>query len=90
MADSVLIIWGSNVRAQRLKLRPDGMRRQDVSDPAMSQSDLANLLEPPVRQSTVARWEAGKTEPRRDHKAQLARILGAETSMLFPMVGVAS
>lgn len=51
----------------------------------MTQAELGALFDPPVHQSTVARWEAGQMEPRRQHKAQLARILMTDVSMLFPL-----
>lgn len=49
----------------------------------MTQLELGELLDPPVAQSTVARWERGQMEPRRHYKAQLARILHADARILF-------
>lgn len=69
--DEVLRLWGRNIT----------MRRKALD---MSQETLAGLLDPPVTQPTIARWERGLMEPRRHYKAQLAGILQADHAMLFP------
>lgn len=56
----------------------------------MTQAQLGELLDPPVHQTTVARWEAGDMEPRRQYKRQLAHVLHTDIRLLFPLVGAAS
>jgi len=70
-------------------LNADGLpKRPDES--CMTQAELGERLEPRVSQSTIARWEAGRMEPRRKYKPQLAAALSADVRMLFPMIrGVA-
>lgn len=56
----------------------------------MTQAQLGDLLNPPVHQTTVARWEAGQIEPRRHYKRQLAHVLHTDVRFLFPLIGAAS
>jgi len=49
----------------------------------LSQEALANLVLPRVSQSTIARWEAGAVEPKREHRRQIAQILGTDPATLF-------
>lgn len=83
--DETLRLWGRNIASRRQLLRPDGTVRTSPQDGTMSQADLGAKLNPPVNQSTVARWEAGQMEPRRRYKAQLASTLMADVSMIFPL-----
>lgn len=85
MGDEVLRIWGSNIKGRRNLLAPDGSLRATADAPRMSQADLGHLLDPPVAQSTIARWERGLMEPRRHYKAQIANVLMSDVSMIFPM-----
>lgn len=70
--DPQLKEWGEQIASRRLMLK-------------MSQEELAALMEPPVAQSTVARWECGLTEPRRGHRQRLAEVLMTEAHILFPI-----
>lgn len=76
--------WGENIKLRREALNADGMPLQS-GESCMTQAQLGELLDPPVHQTTVARWEAGAMEPRRRFKPQLARVLICDTRMLFPM-----
>lgn len=87
--DEVLRSWGENIRNHRQALRPDGVPRVSGADAVMTQVDLGKLLEPPVQQSTVHRWETGSMEPRRRYKVQLARVLHVDVRVLFPLVRAA-
>jgi DNA-binding XRE family transcriptional regulator len=87
--DDALRVWGENIRNQRLVLRPDGAPRRSGADAVMTQADLGSLLDPPVRQSTVHRWETGAMEPRRRYKVQLARALHLDVRTLFPLLRAA-
>lgn len=82
-ADAVLREWGANIRIQREAHAADGTFLTSDERPCMTQLELGELLDPPVAQSTVARWERGQMEPRRHYKAQLARILHADARILF-------
>lgn len=84
-SDEVLRQWGQNIRNSRAQLKPNGDLRKSGADAEMTQAQLGALLDPPVRQSTVARWERGLMEPRRTYKAQLARVLYLDVSTLFPL-----
>ena len=77
MNHPVLGQWGRNIEAVRKRLR-------------LSQAQLGAMLDPPVSQPTVARWENGKAEPRLDHKIQLCRVLRTEWRLLFPEPVVAA
>jgi transcriptional regulator with XRE-family HTH domain len=80
-----LRLWGKNIAAFRLTRKPDGSLRATAEDDPMGQADLGRLMDPPVSQATVSRWEAGLMEPRRQYKAQLARVLGVDVTTLFPL-----
>ncbi len=69
--DPVLVKWGSDMRDRRRRLL------------GISQAEFATRLDPPVDQSTVARWEAGVMEPRRHYKPQIAELLHAAPEVLF-------
>lgn len=75
--DETLRIWGQHIALRRKLL-------------GLTQAELGEAMEPPVRQSTVARWESGAMEPRRQYKAQLAAVLKADVRMLFPMTAGAA
>lgn len=70
--DETLRLWGTNIRNSRRGL-------------GFNQTQLAEMLDPPVTQGTIARWERGQMEPRRHHKAQLASILQCDVRLLFPL-----
>lgn len=82
--DPLLVEWGKQIRSRREALNADGQLRQR-DQPAMTQDQLGRLLDPPVDQSTVARWENGDMEPRRHYKAQLTELLHTDAQFLFPM-----
>lgn len=84
--DETLRTWGKNIQLRREVLNADGVPRNvKANEPSMTQAQLGEMLEPPVHQSTIARWEAGQMEPKRRHKAELARILMTDVAMLFPL-----
>lgn len=70
--DEELRLWGENLRDQREALN-------------LNQTELARQFDPPLSQSTIARWERGLVEPRREHKRRLAEILKTDARLLFPM-----
>jgi DNA-binding XRE family transcriptional regulator len=88
-ADEVLAKWGRNIGRRRELFQPDGTHRTHGAQPKMQRKDLGALMNPPVRESTVFRWEKGTAEPRLDYKLQLARVLEADPELLFPL-GVAA
>lgn len=90
VVDETLRLWGENIKTVREGLTPELTVRRSKSDPCLTQEQLGQLLDPPVDQSTVARWEAGRHEPRRHYKRQLAHILHTDVRFLFPMVGAAT
>ncbi len=67
--------WGRNIE----------MLRRAYGDGGIDQAELGQLFDPPVSQSTIARWETGKAEPRIRHRMEIARIFGVPTSMLFDL-----
>lgn len=73
--DETLRLWGENIRLHR-EVR------------GMTQIELAEALG--VRHPTVWRWERGQMEPRRNHKAKLAQVLGTDVRLLFPMTKTAA
>lgn len=79
--------WGRNIEQARRAHRPDGdpKARADDGEPCMSQARLAELLDPPVRQGTIAKWENGHREPRAHYKRDLARVLHQDVFTLFPL-----
>lgn len=85
-ADETLRTWGKGIRDRRLGLDAEGMpimRRKKVRP--MTAAQLGALLNPPVNQSTVNRWERGIIEPSRHNKAELGRVLFADVAVLFPL-----
>lgn len=82
--DPLLAEWGRQIRCRREALNADGRLRHQ-NDPAMTQERLGALMDPPVDQSTVARWENGDIEPRRHYKAQLSDLFHTDGQFLFPM-----
>jgi transcriptional regulator with XRE-family HTH domain len=90
--DETLRLWGRNLAAARKAHRPDGMPKANSRDgmPCMSQTQLGALLDPPVTQVAVSRWERGLREPRRYHKQQLAGLLHTDVERLFPTTRVAA
>lgn len=82
--DETLRQWGENIRYSREALNTKGELRSNGEQP-LTQEQLGQMLDPPVGQSTVARWERGYMEPRRQYKAQLAQALCTDARMLFPM-----
>lgn len=83
--DPLLRRWGKNIATTRARRRPDGSIRRPGQD-AMSQTDLARLLNPTVSPTTVSRWESGKLEPTRARKLELAAALGVDPEQLFPLI----
>lgn len=80
--DAVLSVWGENIAIQRQALNEAGKRREP-HEPPLTQKGLGELLDPPVHQTTVARWESGDMEPRLRYKQQLADVLGVDIRVLF-------
>lgn len=74
--DPQLQEWGEQIASRRAAF-------------GLTQEALAELMEPPVHQSTVARWECGTAEPRRHHKQRLAEVLNTDARYLFPIRRVA-
>lgn len=74
--DADLVGWGLILRHHRLRLNSDGDVRGET-DASMTQKELGNQLDPPVAQSTVAKWESGAAEPRRRYREQIRDVLGA-------------
>lgn len=72
-AELSLRIWGANIARQR--------HRHD----RLSQSELGMMLEPPVHQTTVARWEKGSVEPSLEQKMQISHALGVPIHEIFPL-----
>lgn len=87
MADEQLRKWGKNIATTRSLRNSNGDLRRPGQD-EMSQAELGAMLDPPVTQATVSRWEAGLMEPRRAYKAQIAIALGVNPEALFPMAWV--
>lgn len=84
MADPTLVRWGKNIERHRLLRNSRGEIRQRGQE-SMSQAELGAMLEPPVSQATVSRWESGLMEPRRIYKTQIADALSADAETLFPL-----
>lgn len=85
MEGDLLRTWGKNIRRQRMLRNGNGDIRRNNAELPMSQAELGQLLEPPVTQATVSRWEDGKMEPRLAYKIQIAEVLGDDASTLFPL-----
>lgn len=85
--EEILRQWGRNLVAARKAHRPDGMPKARIDDgePYLSQAALGQLLNPPVAQGTVAKWELGLREPRASYKRELARVLHQDVFQLFPL-----
>ncbi len=47
-----------------------------------TQADLADRLSFPIHVQTVAKWETGRTEPRRHRLAAIAKALGTSLAWL--------
>lgn len=85
MEGDLLRTWGKNIERHRLLRNDEGeIRRNNLEDP-MSQAELGALLDPPVTQATVSRWEDGKMEPRLLYKIQIAQVLGVDAGTLFAL-----
>lgn len=82
--DPLLVEWGRQIRNRREAFNSDGNLRR-AEQQAMTQEQLGALLDPPVDQSTVTRWENGDMEPRRQYKAQLSYLFHTDGQFLFPM-----
>jgi DNA-binding XRE family transcriptional regulator len=87
--DDLLRKWGQNIRRQRTLRNSEGEIRHSNAEEPMSQAELGALLDPPVTQATVSRWEEGKMEPRLAYKIQIAQVLGDDASTLFPLPATA-
>jgi len=81
--DPLLEVWGRGIRTLRLSVNAHGEPLADDEEP-LTQEQLGNELDPPVRQSTVARWEAGLREPRRRYRKQIAEYFGLPQEWVFP------
>lgn len=68
--DETLRTWGANLRRFREAF-------------GKSQDEVAAELE--VAQATIARWEAGRMEPRRQMKVRLAEYYCTDVAILFPL-----
>ncbi len=68
--DETLRRWGANLKLFR-------------ETHGQHQADVAEALQ--VAQSTVARWESGEMEPRRQMKVRLADHYGTDVAVLFPL-----
>lgn len=66
------IIWGENIKLYRGKLK-------------LTQRGLGAACSPPVRASSVNRWEKGKTNISDSHKIAVAEALGVDVRVLFPL-----
>ena len=73
--DETLRTWGANIKRFREAYN-------------LSQQALADELL--VGQSTIARWEAGGSEPRRPHKVRLAETFNTDVAILFPLTRAAA
>lgn len=89
LVDELLRLWGANIETGRKAVTPEGnvRRSRDDSTPCMTQDQLAKLVG--VRQSTVARWEAGAYAPRDHHKIRIATVLHQDVRQLFPLIRMA-
>lgn len=81
--DPLLEVWGTAIRVLRRSVNTDGDPLADDEEP-MTQEQLGAELDPPVRQSTVARWESGLREPRRRYRKQLADFFELPQDWMFP------
>lgn len=68
VGDPTLAKWGRNIALLRERM-------------GLSQQELAEAIG--VRYPTVWRWEHGKMEPRRHHKAAIAAELNTAVEVLF-------
>ena len=80
MGEQLLRQWGKRIAQTRLLRNAEGEIRRP-GEPSMTQAQLAAHLG--VRQATVSRWEAGKIEPKLEHKAELCDVLGVSMDALF-------
>lgn len=74
--------WGENIRLQR--------KIKDKRDERAGSGIYAMAKELGVAPETVSRWETGKLVPRDIKKIEIARYLGVDPRMLFPLVDVPS
>lgn len=74
--DETTALWGRNLQARREAC-------------GFTQEQVGEQLTPPVRQGTIARWEQGVHEPRKEYRAQLASVLRTEANLIFPLPAVA-
>lgn len=70
--DALLRQWGQNIREFRVAF-------------GLTQKEVGDKLIPSVTQATVARWEGGLAEPRRQHKSQLCTLFQTDVRILFPL-----
>lgn len=71
-ASIALRSWGANIA--RLRHQADH-----------TQETFGLLFDPPIHQSTVARWESGAIEPALGRKLEIAAHLGQPASAIFPL-----
>ena len=63
--------WGRNIALVRQAL-------------GLTQEEFGAQLTPPVRQGTVAKWEAGRA-PRDHHKVAIANLAQQDVRFIFPL-----
>jgi transcriptional regulator with XRE-family HTH domain len=71
MSEAVREAWGRNIIARRDEL-------------GITQRGLAELVG--VSVPSVCRWETGKSAPKDEHKALVAKALELDARFLFPLV----
>ncbi len=75
--------WAANMRSQRI--------RRDNLDPELKGSGIDAMARAlSVTPETVSRWETGKLVPRDDRKIEIARYLGIDPRILFPLMEIPS
>lgn len=81
--------WGENIRLQRhIKDKREGLGDKRKGLGGSGVVAMAKALD--VTPETVSRWESGKLAPRDAKKIEIARYLGVDPRMLFPLVDVLS
>lgn len=73
--DETLRLWGKNLKRFRTTY-------------GFTQNHVAAELQ--VAQSTIARWEEGQSEPRRQMKVRIAEFYGTDVAILFPLTRAAA